>query len=218
MSIKLLNNNYEIIATSFPDHVHIKISNLLTYSTYEYQLNSNDISNERIRNVEDIWYIFVKAFLLIDEYKVNILDPQIGNIGKNYVVLKLFEYSEHINLTIYYNIEFGFEFNVTLKKINCKYSIYNLLDKIKYCLECKEKQIDESQDKTEIITSLLDKIKIDLENQDYQIDKLHDELNLVKILLNEAKMGIKWRDIQINELQTKINTFSTFYNKSIIKY
>ena len=33
MSIKLVNNNYEIIMASFADHVYIKVTNLINYSS-----------------------------------------------------------------------------------------------------------------------------------------------------------------------------------------
>ena len=146
MSIKLINNNYEIIVASFADHIYIKTTNLINYSSYESKIYSYDITSECVKTIKNLWNIIVKAFLMIDKYEINILDPQIDKMESEYVVLKLLEQQNNIVLTICYNIALNFEFNITLNKIKSESSICDLT-KIKYELESKDKQINELQKK-----------------------------------------------------------------------
>jgi len=189
MSIKLINNNYEIIVASFADHIYIKTTNLINYSSYESKIYSYDITSECVKTIQNLWNIIVKAFLMIDKYEINILDPQIDKIVSEYVVLKLLEQQNNIVLTICYNIVLNFEFNITLNKIKSESSICDLT-KIKYDLESKDKQINELQKK----------LNNDLESRDKQINELQKKLN----------NDLESRDKQINELQKKLNSVYDF--------
>ena len=95
----------------------------------------------------------VKAFVIMNKYEVNILNPNIDELDNEYVILKLLEQHNNIVLTVYYNFAISFEFNITLNKIKSEnndslFSLYELvrvktesnvsdLTKVKYNFEQK---------------------------------------------------------------------------------
>ena len=118
MSIKLVNNNYELIATLFENYIYIKITNLINYNTFESNIYGYDITHEYVKTIQNLMNVIIKSFHIMNKFNINILDPDIKILNNDeYIVLKLFEQHNNIVLTIYYNMAMEFEFNITLKKI-----------------------------------------------------------------------------------------------------
>ena len=203
-SIKLVNNNYEIIMASFTDHVYIKVTNLINYSAYESTIHSYDSTHECVKTLKNLWNIFVKAFEMMNKYEVNILNPNMEALDNEYVILKLLEQHNNIVLTIYYNLAISFEFNITLNKIKFEDSISDLT-KVKYELKFKDKQIDELQNKVIELENKLNKIKSEGSIND--ITKVKYDLSLLVETKEESK------DKQIDELQNKLNNVFNYLSK-----
>jgi hypothetical protein len=177
MSIKLVNNNYEIIVASNTDNLYIKVTNLINYSSYESTILSYDIYIECVKTLKNLWNIIVKAFEMMNKYEVNILNPNIETLDNDYVILKLLEQNNNIVLTIYYNLSISFEFNITLNKIISEDSICDLT-KIKYDLKSKDKRIDELQNKVDKLENKLN----------YVLDYLYkNKIDSTVIFLNSIK-------------------------------
>ena len=184
-SVKLVNNNYEIIMASFTDHVYIKVTNLINYSAYESTIHSYDSTHSCVKTLKNLWNIFVKAFEMINKYEVNILNPDMDELYNEYVILKLLEQHNNIVLTIYYNLVISFEFNITLNKIKSEGLIMDIT-KIKYDfkqitkLQAKvgglETKVDELENKLNIVFSCLSKIHV----HGHQIDSTVLTLNITK--------------------------------------
>jgi hypothetical protein len=122
-SIQLVKNNYEIIVASFVDHVYVKVTNLINYSSYESKIHSYDSTHEYIKTTKDLWNIIKRAFKIIECKNINILKPPNLDKDEDFICLKLSEQNNNIVLTIYYNLVISFEFNITLNKIKSESSI-----------------------------------------------------------------------------------------------
>ena len=145
-SIQLVKNNYEIIFASFVDHVYVKVTNLINYSSYESKIHSYDSTHEYIKTTKDLWNIIKRAFKIIECKNINILEPPNLDNDEDFIWLKLLEQHNNVVLTVYYNIAMSFEFNITLNKIKSEGSIIDLT-KVKYEMENKDKQIKNLQSK-----------------------------------------------------------------------
>ena len=208
MSIKLVNNNYEIIVASFTDNVYIKITNLINYSSYESTIHSYDSTHECVKTLKNLWNIIVKAFEMMNKYEVNILNPNIDELDNEYVILKLLEQHNNIVLTIYYNLAMIFEFNITLNKIKSEGSIIDIT-KVKYDLENKDKQITKLQ--SEVV-----ELKNELNNIFNYLSKIPVYGNQIDSTVVTIPHITKEVDISIYFNLKQLSTYSSLYEESII--
>jgi len=206
MSIKLINHNYELIVASFENQIYVKITNLITWYTFESNIYSYDIINEYVRTIENLFNVFCKCFKFMDKFKIDILNPNIKTFNNNddYIVLKLLEQHDNIILTIYYNLTIRFEFNIELKKIQNSDCKNKVITQLQIKLNNKDIQLNELQNKINVQNDDYNKLQNSLNESQFKLDKLQNRLDELQNNSNEENIDpINVVDVAIGKYNWK---------------
>ena len=213
MSLQLINHNYEIIVASFADHIYVKVTNLINYSSFENKIHGYDITSECVKTIKNLWNLFERSFDMINDNEVNILNPDFNTLPDDYIILKLLEQQNNVVLTIYYNIALNFEFNITLNKIKSEDSICDLTS-VKYDIKNKDKQIKNLQSKVSKLESEITNIYSICSNIECMVGirKCDISISYGRYVQNICYCKLNTDQLNINETFEILTDFSNLYN------